>query len=55
VAGRTSPSTTGRGGREALGLGALVLLLGIAFITLLVEPTQASLPGAGLLAIPPIR
>lgn len=55
VAGRTGPSTTGHSGQEALGLGALVLLLGIAFITLLVEPSQASLPGAGLLAIPPIR
>lgn len=33
---------TGHRGRELLGLGALVLLLGVAFITLLLEPTQAS-------------
>lgn len=42
--GRTGPSTIDRGGRELLRLGALVLLLGIAFVALLVEPTQASAP-----------
>ena len=42
MAGRPAPSTAGRSGREFLRLGALVVLLGIAFVTLLVEPTQAS-------------
>lgn len=38
----TGHPMTGHRGRELLGLGALVLLLGVAFITLLLEPTQAS-------------
>lgn len=42
--GRSGPATTNDGGRELLGLGALVVLLGVAFATLLVEPTQASVP-----------
>ncbi len=42
--GRSGPSTIDQTGRELLRLGALVLLLGIAFIALLVEPTQASVP-----------
>lgn len=42
--GRSGPVTTRHSGRELLSLGALVLLIGIAFVTLLVEPTQASAP-----------
>lgn len=42
MSGLLGPSTTDHSGRELLGLGALVVLLGIAFVTLLVEPTQAS-------------
>lgn len=42
--GHTGPSTTDGRGRELLGLGALVLLLGAAFLALLVEPTNASAP-----------
>ena len=40
--GRSGPATTDHSGRELLGLGALVVVLGITFVTLLVEPTQAS-------------
>jgi hypothetical protein len=42
VPGRPGPPTTDRSGRELLSMGALVLLLGIAFVTLLVESAQAS-------------
>lgn len=42
--GRTGPATVGQGGRELPRLGVLVLLLGTAFVTLLVAPTQASAP-----------
>jgi sortase family protein len=42
--GPYGPSTTGNSGRELLSTGALVLLLGIAFVTFLFEPTQASVP-----------
>lgn len=42
--GHTGPSTVDRTGRELLRLGALVLLLGIAFVALPVEPTRASAP-----------
>jgi hypothetical protein len=36
------PSTTDPSRRELLGLGALVVLLGIAFVTLVLEQTQAA-------------
>jgi hypothetical protein len=39
---RTGAARTDPRRREVLGLGALVVLLGIAFVTLLLEPTQAS-------------
>ena len=42
--GLHGPSTTASSGRELPVMGALVLLLGFAFVTLLVEPTQASAP-----------
>jgi len=45
--GRSGP-TTEHSGRELLRLGALVVLLGIAFVTLLVDPAQASITLAPL-------
>ena len=42
--GRSGPPTIRHRGRELLVVGALVLLLGSGFVTLLVEPTQASAP-----------
>ncbi len=42
--GRIGPPTTDHSGRELLRLGALVVLLGTAFVMLLVEPMQASAP-----------
>ncbi len=42
--GRSDPATTAHSARELLGWGALVMLLGTAFVMLLVEPTQASAP-----------
>lgn len=42
--GRIGPPTTDHNGRELLRLGALVVLLGTAFVMLLVEPTQAYAP-----------
>jgi len=48
--GRSGPPTTGHSGRELPVMGALVLLLGFAFVTLLVEPTQASVSVAERIA-----
>lgn len=42
--GRPGPSTAHRGGRELLRPRALVLLLGIALVTPLVQPTPSSVP-----------
>jgi len=41
IPGRVGPATDDNG-RELLRLGTLVVLLGIVFVTLLADPTQAS-------------